>query len=1482
MAKTQILEYTIGLPDQALVDSLNAQLDAGTGPGLLVRYYSPAAQGLVYGVLRAPYNPGPPEGGAAVEFADEANIYPPALPVRYQSDPASGPCIRSPWFTSGGNFPLDVATFTRKSGGWFGIPSLFGQTTTFKWAGRFVYARVGDDPTPEPSPDTLEPSVPAPPSARRFINGFEITGGGERCGLTGSSGNTHSRDSSRVVGGLGFALRDFAQERWSYVLPDIQTSILGEAACDPGGTVDSYFSQSWERFRLRVRKLPTIASPIWFGENFASSGTGIRIYVTPSGGLAFYHSTGGAAGDADLISVNGSLTVGEWVRVDLLISTTSKDYQGTNCPPDERKMRVVCYLNGVALVTVEVNFTGGLIPNVRHVGSELGRTHAIGDGEFDFDDWINAAWPWVGRDNLNLGARAWIAGSDSAVVGDIVAISNGRVYQCIQNTSEDPPNVTFWKRLTASLDWLHGSHIALVRPTGFDAAHANWTGDWRAVSAVPFDNTGASTALLPEEFVSTTSGAVAAFSTDAATPRQPRGILGAAAIAVGIYGHRGTTDGTVGTKLNGAAAVDTAIVQSASPNPNWNSVLRQLTPAAGVGGLIGIDSLVLRHVKGADASQGDLRSLLAAVEFIGTFGQEDNIAPADLGIPIAAPHNTPYADSPWVTATPALCPVVIHGGTYVGNGTGFDLVFRVPVHFLWIRRVTGTGDTGTRWFSSMLASHEDRDQGLAPGRLPTAVVVRLSTPAEDEQETECRIRIAGSNAQVNGAGVTYQYIAFCDPGARFIRCGHVSHEDVTFPITEGIDDPQFTPIAGFLWPEVLANTSTDVLRYKGPAHAADAAQLVGGSSAVETAFATFLQGNLKAFSAAFPSAAGTTSLGYALFRLDDGHGTLPVWQHTSYTGDGASPRVIALTPTSGKRPLFALVQGPSASTRGYTKDPSNASGNATQISSGTENANGITAGAVDSITVGANLNASGVEYHVFVLPGSASGGADGWSVNGEFVPVEPDSPTDPGWQAPVEIDPEAPDPGGGGGDTPGEGDGPTLTPLDLDDDLADAACVTPTTRLVNLALQRIGVNTPIGTLASEVSAEAEAVRLAYDETLQETLARLPWPFATRYVTLSLQVGSAATPANAEWQYAYRIPNDCIFPRRIVTARGKAVDPTPPPFREAQGVLFTNQANAVLEYTARVACPARNGDATFRSAWAWRLAAEVAPPITRMADRAAHCLEMWEFTIETARHVLRLGNPGLRPAADPNDPDLQSQTAKLQAINTALLRIGAQTIADLTTEQSREAVGALLLYEDELRATLRDFPWSFATRYATPALVDGALDDHAAPDWIFAYRAPASMLFARRIVKPLATTGVGRGFDRTPPPYRVGSDDTGLLIYTNEPSAVLEFTIRPANVLAIGDALFRDAFSWRLAAALAPALAVPDAEDEEQTGKAPKVDRKDPRPSEGGRVRLQQLRMERARWAWAKYLEALAVARASNANEAQPEERGDADWIRDRN
>lgn len=209
---------------------------------------------------------------------------------------------------------------------------------------------------------------------------------------------------------------------------------------------------------------------------------------------------------------------------------------------------------------------------------------------------------------------------------------------------------------------------------------------------------------------------------------------------------------------------------------------------------------------------------------------------------------------------------------------------------------------------------------------------------------------------------------------------------------------------------------------------------------------------------------------------------------------------------------------------------------------------------------------------------------------------------------------------------------------------------------------------------------------------------------------------------------------------------------------------------------------------------------------------------------------------------------------LDILKIALLKVGISKHPATTNEASAEAYVGGAVYDHVLRLTLRRFPWSWATKYATldltqgPAWTDAPVQawtaaqvyavgdvvtsggvlyycteahtaasptndppnasfwsttatERANGDWDYAYRHPDDCLFVRRVVP---AGGHGREFNTDPIRYRIGRDANGRLIYTHEQDAVIEYTQIDCDNLWADD-LFIEAYTWRLGAALAPSL-----------------------------------------------------------------------------
>lgn len=155
--------------------------------------------------------------------------------------------------------------------------------------------------------------------------------------------------------------------------------------------------------------------------------------------------------------------------------------------------------------------------------------------------------------------------------------------------------------------------------------------------------------------------------------------------------------------------------------------------------------------------------------------------------------------------------------------------------------------------------------------------------------------------------------------------------------------------------------------------------------------------------------------------------------------------------------------------------------------------------------------------------------------------------------------------------------------------------------------------------------------------------------------------------------------------------------------------------------------------------------------------------------------------------------------KTQIANMTLVRIGiSKLIANVDSESSTEARLIRTVFDDERDDILRDFPWPFARKIADLGLVGGTEDEAVNNDWQYSYRYPADCLYARRL-----TTVTGRN-NANPPPFVIGSDDQGQLLFTDEADAELEYTRRVTEPDQF-DPIFRSALAWKIGMSIAAPL-----------------------------------------------------------------------------
>jgi len=192
-------------------------------------------------------------------------------------------------------------------------------------------------------------------------------------------------------------------------------------------------------------------------------------------------------------------------------------------------------------------------------------------------------------------------------------------------------------------------------------------------------------------------------------------------------------------------------------------------------------------------------------------------------------------------------------------------------------------------------------------------------------------------------------------------------------------------------------------------------------------------------------------------------------------------------------------------------------------------------------------------------------------------------------------------------------------------------------------------------------------------------------------------------------------------------------------------------------------------------------------------------------------------------------------------NMALGHLGIDNeIATLATDRSPEARACRKFFATIRDQALRDFPYSFARKFATLSLVQSDPTDY----WAYSYRMPSDCLMPRRIV-----SGILQDTRQSRIAYDEGSDNDGMLIYTSQTDAVLEYTKRAATA-TFYPVDFVMACSLRLASVIAPQLTGGD-------------------PFKLGVQCLQKYRLENS------------IAMTNNANASQPEENPPAESIRAR-
>lgn len=186
--------------------------------------------------------------------------------------------------------------------------------------------------------------------------------------------------------------------------------------------------------------------------------------------------------------------------------------------------------------------------------------------------------------------------------------------------------------------------------------------------------------------------------------------------------------------------------------------------------------------------------------------------------------------------------------------------------------------------------------------------------------------------------------------------------------------------------------------------------------------------------------------------------------------------------------------------------------------------------------------------------------------------------------------------------------------------LQDSGLGTEAVAICNRALMRVGESDVIDALDDETE-NARLCNAIYALCRDEVLAEADWPFARRRAVLT----ELEDIEHQAWTYAYALPADLIAARDIWM--GARRTDTPVPFavelRDDGGgpMLLTDQAAISAEapyltYTARVES-ASLFSIPFADALAWRIAMDIALPLSGKPDVQKTCTQMYEVALSKA-------------------------------------------------------------------------------------------------------------------------------------------------------------------------------------------------------------------------------------------------------------------------
>lgn len=193
--------------------------------------------------------------------------------------------------------------------------------------------------------------------------------------------------------------------------------------------------------------------------------------------------------------------------------------------------------------------------------------------------------------------------------------------------------------------------------------------------------------------------------------------------------------------------------------------------------------------------------------------------------------------------------------------------------------------------------------------------------------------------------------------------------------------------------------------------------------------------------------------------------------------------------------------------------------------------------------------------------------------------------------------------------------------------------------ICNIALSRVAYTQPIVSF-TEKSKAAELCRVFYGPLRELVLQAFPWPFAESIVALA----SLGSPAPG-WAYRYRYPADCLKLRDIVVPgqRTTITSDQRIPYKigyDAGGrVIHTDQPDASCRFTFKVE-DSTFFDPNFSNVLAWRLAMDLALPLSSKSDLQQFATQQYNLALSIAK--------GAAFQESQDDPDPESEFIRVRS------------------------------------------------------------------------------------------------------------------------------------------------------------------------------------------------------------------------------------------